>query len=146
MTMKTRIHTLSGLLSAVILLMFSSCTHNNGDIGPLYGQWKLISIDADGIELPEYKGDVFWCFQGGAIQILSRTDQHEFEQRYGNWSLTDGDTRLVLTFPDTRWPALQSIGLQETSVLRVIALTSRDAVFELSDTGGTSITYTLRKW
>lgn len=144
--MKKRIHSFVGLLGAVILLALTSCTHNNGDIGPLYGQWKLVSIDAQGVEIPEYNGDVFWSFQDSAIQILSRMDQHEFEQRYGNWSLTDGDTRLVLTFPDDRWPAPLSIGLKETTVLYVITLTSRDAVFEMSDTDGMSITYTLRKW
>ncbi len=144
--MKKRIHSLVGLLGAVILLALTSCTHNNGDIGSLYGQWKLVSIDAQGVEIPEYNGDVFWSFQDSAIQILSRMDQHEFEQRYGNWSLTDGDTRLVLTFPDDRWPAPRSIGLKETTVLHVITLTSRDAVFEMSDTDGMSITYTLRKW
>lgn len=144
--MKTRIHTLSALLSIAFLLALSSCTHNNGDIGPLFGQWKLISIETQGVDLPEYDSDVFWCFQDSAIQILSRTDQHEFEQRYGNWSLTDNDTRLLLTFPDPRWPASQAIGLRETTVLRVITLTSRDAVFEMSDTDGASITYTLRKW
>lgn len=144
--MKKRIHSLFGLLGAVLLLTLTSCTHNNGDIGPLFGQWKLVSIDAQGVEIPAYDGDVFWSFQDSAIQILSRTDQHEFEQRYGNWSLTDNDTKLVLTFPDDRWPAPQAIGLKETSVLRVITLTSRDAVFELSDNDGMSITYTLRKW
>lgn len=127
-------------------MALTSCTHNNGDIGPLYGQWKLVGIDALGVDLPPYDGDVFWCFQDSAIQLLARTDSHEFEQRYGNWLLTDNDSQLILTFPDFRWPPLQSIGLQETTVLNVITLTSRDAVFELSDGQGMSIIYTLRKW
>lgn len=144
--MKKSLHTHLGFLAVFILLSISSCTRNNGDIGPLYGQWKLISIDTQGLELPEYHGDVFWSFQDSAFQLLMRTEAHEFDRYYGNWSLIDDGSRLVLTFPDPRWPAPQSIGLSATTVLRVITLTSRDAVFEYSDTDGKSITYTLRKW
>ena len=32
------------------MVTLSSCTHNNGDIGPYFGTWKLLSINVDGVE------------------------------------------------------------------------------------------------
>ena len=36
------------ILLIVIALSFNACTHNNGDIGDLFGTWKLETITIDG--------------------------------------------------------------------------------------------------
>ena len=45
--MKRALHILIIMLSMAAL---SSCTHNNGDIGPYFGTWKMLSIEVDGVE------------------------------------------------------------------------------------------------
>ena len=37
-----------------VVLSFCGCTHNNGDIGPWFGQWKVERIDKDGMPDPDY--------------------------------------------------------------------------------------------
>ena len=41
------------LLLMMLPLFFGGCTHNDGDIGDLFGRWKLVSLSADGEERSE---------------------------------------------------------------------------------------------
>ena len=49
------------IIAAVVMTAISgSCTHNNGDIGPWFGEWKLTSIEIDGSPDAAYKANTFW--------------------------------------------------------------------------------------
>ena len=138
------LHILSAPLAMLIMLLVSGCTHNNGDIGPLYGQWKLTEIDIDGTPSADYEGNVFWSFQSSAIEIKALYPYHEVQQCYGNWSM-DGD-ELRLDFPDERWQLPGEVMLPASSVLHVLALNTRHALFRYNGSDGHIITYTLEKW
>ena len=56
------------LLFAAVLTL-QGCTHNDGGPHELYGQWKLMSMEKDGINVPGYTGNIFWSFQSSTIEM-----------------------------------------------------------------------------
>lgn len=67
------------LFAIVIALIFAACNRNNGDIGDLFGEWRLESMTADGepVQLYTQKDDASipilftWAFQGNVVRINS---------------------------------------------------------------------------
>ncbi|MDE7407637.1 MAG: lipocalin-like domain-containing protein, partial [Muribaculaceae bacterium] len=86
--------------------MSAACTsHNGGDIGPYFGQWKLESITIDGEIDDEYTGNVFWQFQENVIDILEIVDLHGVIQHFGTWSADGTVLTLQYTYGDSHWPS-----------------------------------------
>ena len=60
------------LLILIIGLLQLGCTRNNGDIGDLFGTWRLDTLTEDGKELDLYGGmtKVYtWAFQSHIIRV-----------------------------------------------------------------------------
>lgn len=55
------------IILIVALTVATSCTQNNGYIGPLFGQWRLEKLTSDTIE--EKCDTVFFAFQSDVFQI-----------------------------------------------------------------------------
>ncbi|MBO5029269.1 MAG: lipocalin-like domain-containing protein [Muribaculaceae bacterium] len=87
-------------LIALVVLTLGGCTHNNGDIGPLFGNWKLVSVtgDTEGHEVPQ-GCSVDWNFQNSTIHMSMTLSGHRMDNRFGNYRLDDNT--LFLDFPDT---------------------------------------------
>lgn len=137
-------HTSIIALLGILMLLATGCTHNNGDIGPLFGQWKVTTMEGNGTQLPEYAGNMFWSFQSQTIEIKTVGDNHTTRSGFGNWS-REGD-ELLLDFPDTdRQPPAES-HLPPQCRLHIIMLDRGKAIIEYRLPEGGSITYTLKKW
>lgn len=93
------------VMIAVVALM-SGCTRNNGDIGNLFGRWKVDTLTADGVGLPLYGDDsaddaqlyAFW-FQGSLVWIHTVYPHQDYITVKGMWTRTE--TRLLLNFSHT---------------------------------------------
>lgn len=72
-------------LLAFLLLPFGSCTHNDGDIGMLFGSWHLTEMTVDGERVADYDGDVFWMFQNSVVCMRQVLPYHEVDERWGDW-------------------------------------------------------------
>lgn len=78
------------------LLLFSGCTHNNGDIGPIFGSWSLVGISENGTPLALDNETVF-SFQNEIVQVVKLGQLQERDAyRYGNFSMSD--KKLTLKF------------------------------------------------
>ena len=66
------------LVSVMVMTGISSCTRNNGDIGPWFGTWKLTEITVDGTSDAGYEGNIFWKFQNDVFEMV-RVNQHAVE-------------------------------------------------------------------
>lgn len=93
------------LLAAAVLSLATGCTHNCGDIGDLFGYWRLNSMTADGtpVELyPETAEDgqpvrlYTWAFQSQIVMIHTFYDHEDSSQATGTWQRTD--RTLMLDF------------------------------------------------
>ena len=82
------------------MVTLSSCTHNNGDIGPYFGTWKLLSISVDGVEDVDYAGNVFWKIQN-EVECMVRVNEsaHTANECWGTWK----EIGNVLQLNHTHW-------------------------------------------
>lgn len=132
------------IILSLLCLLATACTHNNGDIGPLFGKWKVTAIEADGMEQPQYGGNIFLSFQSHTVEVTEILPDHMRNDAFGNWSRT-GD-ELTLIFPDAGMvpPAASMLPVQCT--LQILHLDSGKATFQLRLQQGATLTYTLKKW
>ena len=107
---------------ALVALIPSGCTHNDGDIGPLFGNWRLVSVagDTEGHRVPDgYYVD--WGFQNTTIHMSMTMPGHRVDNRYGNYRLEDNT--LFLDFTDSEEgygkPLLSLPAQSELQVLRL---------------------------
>lgn len=133
-------------ISVVTAILITACTHNNGDIGPIFGQWQLTAVETAGTALPVTlpEGNIYWGFQSSTIHMSWITPDHGQDNRFGNFRLDD-DT-LFLDFPDEGYQFAPLLGLPDQCAMQVIRLTSKQLILMYQPTDDGSVTYTFRKW
>ncbi len=96
------------LLWSLVLLLLSSCTHNNGDIGELFGNWRLDRLTADGVEVPLYDGAgddapvlFTWAFQSRIIRITAIYSHSLYNDFWGTWEEQPDVLELNFTYSST---------------------------------------------
>lgn len=143
MTIAIRI--LSILFAAIPVIFSSGCTHNNGDIGKIFGQWQLQDVESVSEEakpiLPE--GKMYWAFQSTTIRVSLIDDRHAIRESYGNFRLAD--QTLFLDFADTRYPQLIP-GVGRQSRWQVEKFTSKELVLLLCADDGSESEWRFHKW
>lgn len=85
------------IIAVLVMSFMSGCTHNNGDIGPYFGTWKLTGMEIDGKPDASYSGNIFWQFQSTVFCMRQVNAHHDTDIRWGSWEETD-DGMLVLNF------------------------------------------------
>ncbi len=134
---------LAALLSPLLLL--ASCTHNNGDIGPVFGLWQLTQVEGGDVEYtPSVQYTIYWCFQSTTIQMFSVDDHHNNDQRFGNFSMTDD--RLNIDFPDTGGYGAPLLGLPRQCSLDVLQLDGSRMTLRYAPADSGETIYYFRKW
>lgn len=118
--MKTRylIHSLLGLMLALFLV--TSCTHNNGDIGEQFGQWKLMRIERNGVVDDTYGGNMFWSFQSSTIEMKIVALDHSTRNTFGNYNIENG--LMHISFPDDDRTPPDGLGLTRDNDLKIVTL------------------------
>lgn len=79
------------------MLPLGGCRDNNGDIGPWYGSWSLVSVTEDGLPYTDWQIDgrtVSWSFQNNIIRIQAAWPNHDYHNFYGTWAV-EGQTLLL---------------------------------------------------
>lgn len=108
--MKTKIF--SSLVIALVCLAFSACTRNNGDIGWLFGEWRLDRMTADGEDVKLYTDGedgpklYTWSFQSHLIRINTMFTHHRRDESMGSWEEKDDMLELNFSYKDDLGPFL----------------------------------------
>lgn len=104
------------LLAATVM---PACTHNNGDIGELFGTWQVEKTSGDAEVL-------YISFQGDIINLRGvKGETRTFtDYAWGNWSRSADD--LTLSFPDNWFDNITPFfyTAEKTLVVHIDALTS----------------------
>ncbi len=146
-----RMKRISYILLILIAFVVSGCTHNNGDIGPWFGTWKVVSIAPD----QTYKGNYYWKFQSNVIEMMRNTDDLEYSSRYGTWEEKDGNLILDFTHHVSGEPSGSGaympfpelhISPGEITTLHIDKLSGSEIVLTYTADDGVTYTYTLKKW
>ncbi len=133
------------LLIVAIALITTGCTRNDGDIGPIFGKWKIESIEAVGVsDIPEYEGNIFLAFQNSVVMVQTVLPLHEYLECFGNFNLTSGTLHLV--FPDESFSLPPQLGLPRDSELVVAELNGKRMRLTYSPSPSQKIIYRLKKW
>ena len=142
-------------LLILLAVVSESCVQNNGDIGSLFGVWRLTQLSADGTPLPIYDGDdtpeaYDWTFQGDVVKIEVIEPRHEHYSRYGIWS-RDED-KLILDFSygtdqtqDFDAPAGLHLISKGVTTLIMTVMTDKNMIGWYIDEEGVKYEYHLRK-
>lgn len=70
----------------LMLASLSSCMHNDGNIGNLFGTWKIETIAIDGQLDSSYEGDVFVQFQTEVVRLVQVQHNYDHTEYFGSWS------------------------------------------------------------
>lgn len=145
------------ILLAIISGTLMSCTHNNGDIGDWFGTWKMESMVIDDGRVDSgYNGDIIWKFQSDIVLISQVNDvEHSTINSFGTWVQLDDTLLLNFTYSDNSFPEPGTGPYCPPSVTRIPSGESTMTIRELSgskivlsftDSSGSVIVYTLKKW
>lgn len=134
------------LIFIAMLLPLSSCLHNNGDIGPWFGQWKVTEVQINGERDPKYKGDGFFCFQSSTFKLVqSYPEDNSATSIFGNWEEKDGYISVLFhDREDSPW-LRGYFHLDKKSMLTVVKRKG-DKVLKYTAEDGNEYTYFLKKW
>lgn len=131
------------VIAALTAFLCASCTHNNGDIGKVFGLWKLTSIEAVDTEKPQYEGTMFWAFQSSTVMVTLVTESHNETVSYGNFRIAD--ETLFLDFADENRPVLIP-GTGRQSQWQLLRLDRKRMTLRLeADNEGYTV-WNFRKW
>ena len=143
----------------IIALTFNACTHNNGDIGELFGTWKLQSITIDGEIDSSYDNNVLWKFQSSIMSMIRANDStHNRLETWGTWSYANDDTQLELNFThtdndnpkpgSTKYSPLPETYLPKATIftLDIIKLNNNEMILVYHSIDGKEYRYKFKKW
>lgn len=76
------------IITFLASLAFVSCTHNDGDIGPWFGDWRIVSYTVDGQDMTsENVSETIISFQSQVITVVMPTDSYgSVYYRVGTWT------------------------------------------------------------
>ena len=78
------------VFTLLVNAFFVACTTNDGDIGSLFGTWRVERIIVDGKPDAAYVGNLVWKFQGGVLLMQEVEANHEIVNYWSSWSRKDG--------------------------------------------------------
>lgn len=88
------------------LVIMAGCTRHNGDIGDLFGEWRLERLTADGQETELYDDSsdgpllYTWAFQGNIIRINTIYAHNRVFDCFGTWMRDDDLLELCFIYHD----------------------------------------------
>lgn len=134
-------------LTTVILIVTMSCTRNNGDIGPLFGIWRMTSVTKGGEEVKSYKGNVYFMFQSTVhMQKYVYEDTYEYAEIFAAWRY-EGENSIILDFSDPEYAPLAITGMEDgVNLVDIVKLNGDDMVLSYISVDGVKYVYTFKKW
>lgn len=136
------------LLTIIVLSLFTSnCTTNDGDIGPLFGKWKLVEIIDNNKVVGQYTGNIYWSFQNSTLGFTRVNNHNAYDESYCNW--TTNDNTLIINFVDSIYRPFSEMGLTEpVCELNINKLDGSEMILSLisSPTTGNPRIYKFKKW
>lgn len=134
-------------LIVILASLLSACTRNDGDIGELFGMWRVVAIEVNDVELNDYSGTLYFEFQSGVYcQKLVNESLHTCDDQYASWCYQSKD-EVVVDFSDNRYAPISITGMQSGKNLLVIeSCSGSDMIMCYKAPNEKKYTYMLKKW
>ena len=134
------------LFVALCVLINVGCTHNNGNIGPLFGLWHATSIKVDGTVDEKYDDCLYFAFQSSVFS-LTHVDEEKHEQQisYASWSYQGKD--VLLEFSESHYSPLRGYGFEKgLNLMKIESDKGDEMVFSLVNSDDIKYEYAVEKW
>lgn len=131
------------LLLAPVL---AGCTRNDGDIGELFGMWRVTSITIDETPMTDYSGSLYFAFQSSVFSMTYiNEDTHGRTATYASWKYQGED--LLIDFAEPAFAPLEISGMQRgQNFVEVDEVKGNKLVLSYKNPDGIGYTYSLEKW
>lgn len=94
--MQQMIKYITYMIIAAAAALAAGCTHNDGDIGPLFGSWYLEEMTLDGRPVEQQSGVYsFMQFQGAVVMCKLIDDRHSLLSYNVGSYVREGDALLL---------------------------------------------------
>ena len=133
-------------LLVLILSLCVGCTHNNGDIGPFFGKWKLEKMTINGVNDDSYHGNIFWSYQSSTIGLIRVNTPTTSSDTYGNWYVNDDYTQMRISFPDDKFQPFPEVKLARESQLEILDISGSEMILRYIIKDSDEIVYYFEKW
>lgn len=116
------------LIGLFLGIVVSSCTHNDGNIGPLFGKWQLIEMWENGTMTPH--DSLYYNFQSSVIklQLVHRGGiENTIENYFGSYVRENDILKFKIMEPswfDTELPPVFKLKMNEEYTFYIEKLTS----------------------
>lgn len=132
---------------SALLVLLSACTRNDGDIGELYGLWRVVSIEDNGEELESYDGTLYFAFQSNVYcQRVVDESLHVYTDNFASWYY-QSDDEIIVDFSDNRYAPFTITGMQKgQNLVRIEKCEGKDLEMSYVAADGTYYIYKLKKW
>lgn len=148
-------HISSYIIICIVALLLGACTHNNGDIGPLFGTWVIDDMTVDGTSADLGDDDTFMQFQGHIV-LTKLIDPRHSLLRYcaGTWTregdvlaldYTNGDDNNHAgtgTYAAPEWLLLETNAINR---LNILSLDNAHMSLRYVADDGRTVVYNFRK-
>lgn len=131
---------------ALALFISVGCTRNNGDIGPLWGLWRVTSMTIDGEVNTQYDGCLYFAFQSSVFSMMTVNEEtHEQKSSYASWHYQGDD--IIIDFCEPSYSPIWGTGLKKGQNLVVIeSANGNEMVFSCVNSDDQKYVWALKKW
>ena len=139
----------------ILAAVLTSACQNNGDIGDLFGSWRVDSYTIDGQLQEGRPTQTVFSFQSITVNVSLITDEYGGAwQRFGTWTETDSEFIFDFTHHDNnnapgtgmyQAPEWLNFTSDSPMVLHKDQRSSRDMTLSFSDLDGRRHVYVLKK-
>lgn len=142
---------ISSLGMLFICMLLSGCTRNDGNIGWLFGEWRLDKMTADDVVLDLYGGEgddapllYTWAFQSDIIRINTILSRHRRKEVFGSWKESGDILELNFSYGDDNGKFLppKELHLVEGGITRLHIDSHKGDRMVVSHTADDGVTYT----
>lgn len=142
-------------LTLALALALGSCNKNDGDIGPLFGIWRVEKVTRDGVDVDLHADGaemITLTFQNAILEINTTDAHHYLTTCLANWSREGQDLNLEFDNSDATGntarytpPAILGWKYGEVCQTQIVSLTSSRMELHYTDGQGADYRYWLKK-
>ena len=132
---------------SVVIVLLTACTRNDGNIGELYGMWRVATIEVGDEPLKDYSGTIYFEFQSNVFcQKQVNELNHNNDDRFASWHYQSTD-EIILDFSDYRYIPFATTGMQKgQNLVKIEKCKGKDLEMSYEAPEGTYYRYKLKKW
>ncbi len=143
------------LFLLLTILLLGSCTHNDGDIGELFGFWRLEKMQVNTTDENLYSDtDVqlyTLAFQSDIVLLQTVLPHDDYRRAFGSWSCDA--SRLILNFDhsdnddNTKYDVPEALGFNPSGVtdFEILTLSGSTLTLRYTDPDANVRTYYFKK-